>query len=63
MNDIKHGCSVCHELLTPEGTAEHHCGRTPEGTLPANRPHRAELFLTDAELDDFLATIRGEDHT
>lgn len=61
MDDLHRNCQLCHEIT--RAPSEHHCGRTPEGTLPAHQPHRAELFLTDAEIDDFLATIHGEDHT
>lgn len=63
MNDIKHACERCHELLTPDGTGWHVCGRTPEGTLPAHQPHVAslpDLFADDAELDAFLRVIRED---
>jgi len=53
MDDLTRNCPWCHEVT--RDPAHHTCGRTPEGTLPANQPHTASLpeplDLSLAELD------------
>lgn len=56
MDDLHHNCPLCHEVTrTP---SEHHCGRTPEGTLPANQPHKAANATVPPDLLDAWSLIK-----